>query len=61
LIAADADDNKFVVCAFAANADFIITNDRHFDILKTIDFPSIPVFRLEEFWEFLRGNAYFLG
>lgn len=27
LIQIDEDDNKFVDCAFAANADFIITND----------------------------------
>ena len=54
LITADTDDNKFVDCAFAANADFIITNDGHFNILKTIDFPSIPILRLDEFKELLR-------
>jgi putative PIN family toxin of toxin-antitoxin system len=54
LITADDDDNKFVDCAFAANADFIITNDSHFNVLKTIDFPSIPVLRLDEFRELLQ-------
>ena len=54
LITADDDDNKFVDCAFAANADFIITNDNHFNILKTIDFPSIPILRLDEFRELLQ-------
>lgn len=49
LIQADQDDNKFVNCAFAANADFIITNDHHFDVLKTIDFPRLPCVKLEEF------------
>ncbi|NHZ72105.1 MAG: putative toxin-antitoxin system toxin component, PIN family [Aquificales bacterium] len=39
LIKGDADDNKFVDCAIAANADYIVTNDRHFDVLKEIDFP----------------------
>jgi putative PIN family toxin of toxin-antitoxin system len=34
LITADPDDNKFVDCAFASNADFIISNDNHFGILK---------------------------
>lgn len=33
-IAQDYDDNKFVDCAIAGGADFIITNDRHFDVLK---------------------------
>src|SRR5688572_8311903 len=36
LIAADASDNKFVDCALAANADFIVSNDKHFQVLKTI-------------------------
>ncbi|WP_221269210.1 putative toxin-antitoxin system toxin component, PIN family [Mucilaginibacter sp. X5P1] len=54
LITADIDDNKFVDCAFAANADFILTNDSHFNILKTIDFPSIPTLRLDEFHELLK-------
>jgi putative PIN family toxin of toxin-antitoxin system len=49
LITVDTDDNKFVDCAFAANADYIITNDNHFNILKTIDFPSIPTLRIDEF------------
>jgi uncharacterized protein len=30
LIHQDQDDNKYVDCAIAANADFIITNDGHF-------------------------------
>ncbi len=30
LIEADPDDNKFVDCAIAANAEFIVTEDRHF-------------------------------
>jgi len=30
LIKNDVDDNKFVDCAFACNADYIVTNDKHF-------------------------------
>ncbi|WKN46347.1 PIN domain-containing protein [Tunicatimonas pelagia] len=37
----DADDNKFVDCALAANARFIVSHDKHFDILKRIDFPKV--------------------
>lgn len=51
LIAADDSDNKFVDCALAANADFIVSNDRHFQILKTVGFPSVPVMTLPEFQE----------
>ena len=34
-VAADPDDNKFVDCAIAAKADFIVTSDRHFDALHS--------------------------
>ncbi len=57
LISIDEDDNKFVDCAFASNADYIITNDSHFNILKKIDFPSIPILRLDEFEKLLEGNS----
>lgn len=49
LIAADEDDNKFVDCAFAANADLIVTHDTHFNILKQIKFPRIPVIDIHGF------------
>lgn len=47
LIASDPDDNKFVDCAVAANAKFIVTEDRHFEILKEIDFPKIEIISLD--------------
>ena len=53
LIINDAADNKFSDCAFAADVDFIITNDKHFDILKTIGFPKINTLRLEKFESYL--------
>jgi len=49
LIAADADDNKFVDCAVSANATGIVTGDKHFNILKTVDFPKVQVFSISEF------------
>jgi uncharacterized protein len=49
LITADPDDNKFVECAVAANAHFIITNDKHFKVLKDIPFPTIQTITIEEF------------
>ena len=53
LIRNDADDNKYVDCAVAVNADFIVTNDRHFDILKKIEFPKIKIISLDEFMKML--------
>ena len=49
LIQEDPDDNKFVDCAFVANATYIVSNDKHFDVLKTVDFPQILVLKLHEF------------
>ncbi len=48
-IDSDKDDNKFIDCAIAANADYIVTNDRHFNILKKIDFPKVNVLNIDEF------------
>lgn len=51
LISEDEDDNKFVDCAIAANAECLVSNDRHFRVLKTIDFPKITILKLKEFEE----------
>lgn len=51
LIEADKDDNKFVDCAIAAQAKCIVTNDHHYDVLKTIPFPRVEVVGLMEFME----------
>lgn len=53
IITTDTDDNKFVDCAFAANANYLVTNDRHFNVLRYLSFPSINVITLEEFKELL--------
>lgn len=53
LIKEDEDDNKFVDCAIASNAKFIISNDRHFRILKEVEFPKVDVIGIEEFLESL--------
>lgn len=50
LISADPEDNKFVDCAIAANAKFIVTNDHHFDVLKHISFPRVEIINIEEFY-----------
>ncbi len=49
LIKSDPDDNKFVDCAIAANATFIVTNDNHFKELDTIDFPHVDYISLDDF------------
>jgi putative PIN family toxin of toxin-antitoxin system len=49
LIEADPDDNKFVDVALAANADYLVTNDRHFEVLRQLEFPRVPVVSLQDF------------
>jgi putative PIN family toxin of toxin-antitoxin system len=49
LITADPDDDKFVDCAFKANARYIVTEDHHYDILKQTPFPYINVIDIDEF------------
>jgi putative PIN family toxin of toxin-antitoxin system len=49
LIVADHDDDKFVDCAFAANAAYIVSDDSHFDVLKDIPFPQLLVLKLKDF------------
>ncbi|MEM1120057.1 MAG: putative toxin-antitoxin system toxin component, PIN family, partial [Bacteroidota bacterium] len=36
LIINDPDDDKFVDCAIAGRADFLVTIDRHFNVLKNV-------------------------
>ena len=49
LITQDPNDNKFVDCAICGMAEYIVSNDRHFDILKSIDFPLVSVRSIQEF------------
>ena len=49
IIQADSDDNKFVDCAIAAGAKYIVTNDHHYDVLRQTPFPYVNVITLTEF------------
>ncbi len=57
LIENDLDDNKFIDCSFSGNCDYLVTNDKHFNILKTINFPQINVINLEEFKIIMEDNT----
>lgn len=45
----DEDDDKFVDCAVAANASYIVSHDKDFRILKEIEFPKVRVIDTNEF------------
>jgi putative PIN family toxin of toxin-antitoxin system len=49
LITADPDDNKFVDCAFAVGADYLVSEDSHFSVLRNIPFPKLNLVTLDEF------------
>lgn len=49
LINTDADDNKYTDCAIAGRANYLVTEDKHFDILSTIDFPKLTTLSIDEF------------
>jgi len=51
LIQVDPDDNKFVDCAICYNVDAIVTSDKHFNILKNIEYPKVKVLSPKEFIE----------
>lgn len=57
LIDSDPDDNKFVDCSVAANAYFLVSQDRHFDVLKDIDFPPVNIIGIDDFLNVIRAKS----
>lgn len=51
----DEDDNKYTDCALVTNADHLVSEDRHFNILKDIDFPKLSVIRADDFLALLQS------
>ena len=48
VIITDPDDDKFVDCAVASNAKYIVTEDAHYEILKNYVFPNVEIIKLDE-------------
>ena len=53
LIRDDADDNKFADCAVASGAEFIVTNDKHYNVLKRTPWPDVNVLNIKDFLNLL--------
>lgn len=49
LVDADKDDNKFIDCAIAGSADYVVSNDKHFNNIKNMDFPKLNIITINEF------------
>jgi len=56
LVAADPDDDKFVDCAVATGAT-VVTEDRHFDVLRDVPFPPVRIVGIDGFRHLLAGEA----
>ena len=53
LIVADLDDDKFVDCAVAGNAKYIVTEDSHYNVLRSLDFPKVDIIKLDDMMNIL--------
>ncbi len=53
MIKNDPEDNKFFDIAVAAGVDYLVTNDAHFDIAKSLTFPAIKIITADEFLKLL--------
>ena len=56
IITIDPDDNKFVDCAFACRANYIVSNDNHFQEVANSPFPAFNVINLDEFADLMKNN-----
>ena len=56
LIPQDQDDEKFADCAIAVSADYLVTNDHHFNPLKQLPFPIIKIINEDEFRTIFEAN-----
>lgn len=49
LITTDPDDNKFIDCAIASGAKYLVSNDNHYKVLHKISYPKVDLVTLDEF------------
>lgn len=54
LIDKDPDDNKYVDTAISAAADYLVTNDKHFQVLTQIGFPAVTLLGIDEFLQIIK-------
>lgn len=56
IIDVDKDDNKFVDCAIAGNCNYLVTNDKHFNILKEHGNDLVKLININEFMKILNDE-----
>ena len=55
LVEADPDDNKFLDCAIAAGARFLVSEDRHLRIIEKYTYFGVELVTLKTFKAILQG------
>jgi putative PIN family toxin of toxin-antitoxin system len=55
LITNDMDDNKYADTYITASADYLLTEDKHFNHLKNIGFPKINIIGIDDFLQLLNN------
>jgi uncharacterized protein len=51
----DVDDNKFFDVAIAANAEYLVTNDPHFNSAQKLGFPEVKIISAADFLEIIKS------
>ena len=54
LVTEDPDDDKFVDCTIVANAKYLVSDDKNFNVLSKISFHKIDVLKLAKFAEIIK-------
>lgn len=49
LIEVDPDDNKFLDCAISAGAHYLVSEDKHFKVMKQYPYFNVQLVKLREF------------
>ncbi len=55
LITQDADDDKFADCAIAQGVHYLVTDDRHYNILLQTGFPKVNLLTINDFVKILES------
>ena len=53
LITHDADDDKFADCAIAQGVHYLVTDDKHYNVLIKLGFPKVNLLTIKEFKDLL--------
>ena len=53
LINQDDDDDKFADCAIAQGVHYLVTDDKHYNVLLKLGFPKVNLLTIKEFYTLL--------